>query len=768
MEHFNGNLGKVTAVASTKLNSFTFVPMLKKLPSTNHIDKVTGSGQSSNKPNQNSQAPDETMTDEGIYKAEFVYIGDSEEEFGESHIHPPNTKLKLTSDPTVQAPLPVPVTAPRKNKLFPPGISSPASSETGASSGPGCQESSFGPDLCQSRCLEPETDEGLSPANSVDLLASLASSRESILSECWDRNKGWPGSLLLSPGPSPVPFSRAVSPCSSVRSGAFSPALVRVRRHCLAPGSTLARMSSSCSTSCCNSPAPSPCPASPRATKHRLPPTQLSLLTAILRKGRLPVLSSSVQRPYSPCWPISPVSVAGCAGCSAASQVPPVSIGVPGGHPSDAKKPPRSCHRETPLLECTKKLLESSSIPPPEPSKCSWSSRTSPEHSLKSTAMKLRASLKFPTDHRAPPPRPVGAELHVSPAPKPRIYTSFSQLRSLSPKPSYASCCGAEGPTAFQQQPGLAHKTDRRSPPHGPSYRTSPLPKSGPSAPCPSLSRDLTPSPSFSLSATPSPTPKSGGADKKSQPHKIRSAYKVLAAIPTNTLLLEQQAIDEEVENEKNPLDPADDLEMEGDTHAKMCTPAQLRAQSEELYAVIDEVLEDSAPLCRSIRSPMPPMGSPEPKTTKQYAPKSSPGSAGRETKYAANHLQPPSSNQSTLTKPGVIRPLTPTLTLADEMDEEKYHSNPFNRFLDELTQNSWGKCSTTSLDRPGNGGEGSPGCQTGCHERTPPRDARLPALHITSQPGIHSQAEEMDFHRAPPPSLNPTEEKMELQETHV
>ncbi len=124
---------------------------------------------------------------------------------------------------------------------------------------------------------------------------------------------------------SPGLFSGTVSPCSSIRSGAFTPSVVRIKRHSLAPGSSLLQMSSACETPCCDSGATSPCPLTPRA-RHRLPPSQLSLLTAILRKGRLPVLSSAFQRPYTPCWPISPVNMSSCSACSAASSVAPMNI----------------------------------------------------------------------------------------------------------------------------------------------------------------------------------------------------------------------------------------------------------------------------------------------------------------------------------------------------------------------------------------------------------------------------------------------------------
>lgn len=136
-----------------------------------------------------------------------------------------------------------------------------------------------------------------SPAASADLFPTPASSRESILM-------------------SPTSFSRTVSPCSSVRSGVFSPSIIRIKRHILAPGSSLINTPQTCFSSCDS--LSSSCTPTPR---HRPPVTRLSLLTAILRKGRLPVLSSPLQRPYTPCWPVNPVTLSFCNACSAASSV---------------------------------------------------------------------------------------------------------------------------------------------------------------------------------------------------------------------------------------------------------------------------------------------------------------------------------------------------------------------------------------------------------------------------------------------------------------
>lgn len=164
----------------------------------------------------------------------------------------------------------------------------------------------------------PDSEDRTSPTNSANMFPTPASSRESILSEGSDKDKSW-SALQGSDITSPVSFSRTVSPCSSVLSGIFSPAVIQIKRHVLAPGSSLIHIPQTCFSSCeslssaVGSRSPPP--------RHRPPLTRLSLLTAILRKGRLPVLSPSVQRPYTPCWPVNPVTLSFCNACSAASSL---------------------------------------------------------------------------------------------------------------------------------------------------------------------------------------------------------------------------------------------------------------------------------------------------------------------------------------------------------------------------------------------------------------------------------------------------------------
>ncbi|XP_069707602.1 muscular LMNA-interacting protein isoform X2 [Phaenicophaeus curvirostris] len=183
----------------------------------------------------------------------------------------------------------------------------------------------------------------------------------------------------------------------------------------------------------------------------------------------------------------------------------------------------------------------------------------------------------------------------------------------------------------------------------------------------PSRPRELTSPQSFSL------PPDHENIKPK---YKIKTSYKAFAAIPTNTLLMEQKALEE----------PAKTANMtEGtalDTHSEMCSPAQLRQQTEELCAVIDQVLQDPLTMRRCESSPSFLQMSTESdvgkvSTTQQRT-------AGRETRYASLYKSTPMMTESQLTKPGVIRPV---LVKAKSMQpkEEPYQPNPFKKYLEEI-----------------------------------------------------------------------------------
>uniref|UniRef100_A0A8C9NB49 Muscular LMNA interacting protein n=1 Tax=Serinus canaria TaxID=9135 RepID=A0A8C9NB49_SERCA len=165
----------------------------------------------------------------------------------------------------------------------------------------------------------------------------------------------------------------------------------------------------------------------------------------------------------------------------------------------------------------------------------------------------------------------------------------------------------------------------------------------------PSRLRELTSPQSFSLPPD--------HENIKPKQYKIKTSYKAFAAIPTNTLLMEQKALEE-------PTKPASVTEGTAlDTHSEMCSPAQLRQQTEELCAVIDQVLQD--PLTMVTHQCM--------STTLQRA-------AGRETRYVSTF-----AIALCFTKPGVIRPVLVKGKSAQQK-EEPYQPNPFKKYLEEIS----------------------------------------------------------------------------------
>ncbi|XP_063186375.1 muscular LMNA-interacting protein isoform X7 [Chroicocephalus ridibundus] len=164
---------------------------------------------------------------------------------------------------------------------------------------------------------------------------------------------------------------------------------------------------------------------------------------------------------------------------------------------------------------------------------------------------------------------------------------------------------------------------------------------------------------------------------QKHQQYKIKTSYKAFAAIPTNTLLMEQKALEEPTKtagvNEGTALD----------THSEMCSPAQLRQQTEELCAVIDQVLQDPLTMRRCESSPSFLQMSMESdvgkvSTTLQRA-------SGRETRYANLYKSAPMVTESQMTKPGVIRPVLVKGKSAQQK-EEPYQPNPFKKYLEEIS----------------------------------------------------------------------------------
>ncbi|NXU43551.1 MLIP protein, partial [Drymodes brunneopygia] len=159
---------------------------------------------------------------------------------------------------------------------------------------------------------------------------------------------------------------------------------------------------------------------------------------------------------------------------------------------------------------------------------------------------------------------------------------------------------------------------------------------------------------------------------QKHQPYKIKTSYKAFAAIPTNTLLMEQKALEE-------PTKPASVTEGTAlDTHSEMCSPAQLRQQTEELCAVIDQVLQDPLTMVTHQHFSADEHRVRCWQATLQRA-------AGRETRYANLYKSVPIVTESQLTKPGVIRPVLVKGKSAQQK-EEPYQPNPFKKYLEEIS----------------------------------------------------------------------------------
>ncbi|XP_021247692.1 muscular LMNA-interacting protein [Numida meleagris] len=118
------------------------------------------------------------------------------------------------------------------------------------------------------------------------------------------------------------------------------------------------------------------------------------------------------------------------------------------------------------------------------------------------------------------------------------------------------------------------------------------------------------------------------------------------------------------------------------DTHSEMCSPAQLRQQTEELCAVIDQVLQDPLTMRRCESSPsflqMNTESDVGKVSTLQRA-------AGRETRYANVYKSTPVVAESQMTKPGVIRPVLVKGKSAQQK-EELYQPNPFKKYLEEIS----------------------------------------------------------------------------------
>ncbi|XP_066553036.1 muscular LMNA-interacting protein isoform X2 [Amia ocellicauda] len=848
---------------TTKLLSFTFIPAVRRLPIKAQVIPRGDNGQPSGRSHEylglsRGKATEETMVEDGVFKAEIVYVGDSDEGEGdhrEKH-HTAGTQgddskkqgaqVQFNSPAAHMTPAQLtapPITVCKENAGLDSNHLNTKHESTASDTLANEQKSILQPCLHTSltakihsslfsgqrfgKCeIRPQISDRFPSHLVMERFFSPMSSKESILSTDSDRAKSWSALHLLSSEGSQASLSRTVSPCSSVRSGAFTPTIVKVKRQSLASGSSLLQTPPHCL-----SPAPhrlTPGYMSPSATLgrswHRPPPSQLSLLTAILRKGYLPHISE--QRPFSPSWPHSPASLSSLNVCSVTSSLTSVSLEVsrsqsPTEMPSGSS-PPLVRTPTSPSLNCL--------TPPPSPTSTESIPLCVLEHPLSQSPEPAKnlvpplqncpsfSSYPSPTASPAPPlspaPNPITlcspystlntispifssfsscpSETHPVPSPTPRV--------TISRAPSYSEPCPAY---PLQSANGIHLSVDRHSPsclvhtlsPSPPPFSTSlspcsprslsprsislsPIPTPNRLMLSPSPTRDFaesTPSPSLSSSSIPSPTPRCGTSELSSSPiesetrmrkqYKIKSSYKAFAAIPTNTLLLEQQAIDEEVERQILPEATGDGSVTE--THAEMCSPAELRQQSAELYAAIDQVLDEPLPMRVTTL----------------------PRSAGRETKYATFHLLPPGPTERQLTKPGVIRPVSVTPRLPEEEEEEEeYRANPFRQYLEELSDGELQKpphpivtiheneaLSSKELTNTGSGFRRTDGSKSLANQKLgketiPEKDSPTNELLqiIEREDGDQDQKSTLGTEGSTVSTFNSSQIKMELRETHI
>ncbi|XP_053142387.1 muscular LMNA-interacting protein isoform X3 [Hemicordylus capensis] len=282
----------------------------------------------------------------------------------------------------------------------------------------------------------------------------------------------------------------------------------------------------------------------------------------------------------------------------------------------------------------------------------------------------LSPALKHPTSKSRERLPKVSVKNSNTHSPAPSAHWPFSHTDATSPsRPNYNV-----KPLSTQINSSSVHSSYRACPASSrPRTPTVTQPRSPPMAhsPCSLLSRsrELTSPLSFSLPSDPdNKTPKS---------HKIKTSYKAFAAIPTNTLLLEQKALDEPTKMEG----VGEDSDL--DTHSEVCSPAQLRQQTEELCAAIDQVLQDPLSMRRCDSSPSSLQSVLDSDIGKISTASQRPG--GRKTKFANLNLLAPTVTESQRTKPGVIRPTTVKAKIILK-EEEPVQPNPFKKYLEETS----------------------------------------------------------------------------------
>ncbi|XP_065768948.1 muscular LMNA-interacting protein isoform X6 [Muntiacus reevesi] len=356
-------------------------------------------------------------------------------------------------------------------------------------------------------------------------------------------------------------------------------------------------------------------PSFPFSSPTKAAPSPQALALSPPKQGSSSFASVIVEKMPSPTLKSSPVTSQLQTGTSSSVGLPPVPpsfspLSSKGRQDADSRGPgkPRDiCSHASPSPSST-----SSSVSPPTNPRARLSSperRYHPSPALSNLINRSRS---------AQAPASGQGQTLSTPRPAPVSSSSSASLPRLGP----SALPLANPPTKARQLSPSALHPDLTLPSRlGKPESSVTEHRSSVSAPSPPFSLTRT----QELSAPCTLSMSAGPENKKPKQYKTKSSYKAFAAIPTNTLLLEQKALDEPVKTDKdNTLDPP--LEM----------------------------------------------------------PTTLPRAAGRETKYA--NLSSPSStvSESQLTKPGVIRPVPVKSKILLKKEEEVYEPNPFSKYLED------------------------------------------------------------------------------------
>nr|XP_031544510.1 muscular LMNA-interacting protein isoform X5 [Vicugna pacos] len=286
-----------------------------------------------------------------------------------------------------------------------------------------------------------------------------------------------------------------------------------------------------------------------------------------------------------------------------------------------------------------------------------------------------------------PSPSPSSASSSVSPPTNQRARLS-SPEKCYHPSPALSDLINrSQRPSA--QPSGQGHPPPAPPPaPVSSAGAAASLPHLGSSASQPTQARRLSPSAQHPTLTLPSRLGKSessisdhrSSVSTPSPPISLTRTKELISpcamSMSTGPENKKPKALDEPAKTESIPRDRTLDPPLE------LCSPAQLRQQTEELCATIDKVLQDSLSM-HSSDSPSSSLQTWLGSDTIKM-PTTLPRAAGRETKYA--NLSSPSStvSESQLTKPGVIRPVPVKSKILLTQEEEVYEPNPFSKYLED------------------------------------------------------------------------------------